>query len=476
MPLSGKLLSEGCKRMFSAEDSGCTRREFLRRGMEAVLAAGVGIGSARQPVASSSKASSEAWPIRPPVGRRRPSPNERIQVACIGLGQRGSQHLHGLESVPGAAVVALCDVDRRVLYRQAEEFRQRTGRAVRLEVDYRRLVEQPDIDAVAVATCNHTHAVIAAAALRAGKHVYVEKPCSHNLWEGEQLVRAAQKYGRICFHGVQARTSPAVQEAIERLQGGLIGQVRLARIRAIRAGPPPPPMPDEPTPPAVAYDLWLGPAAHRPFNRTRFHRDWRWWPEYGNGPLANQAFHLLDLARWGLAVDWPLRIRPVRNPPQQADTLLAGAGLEIWHVEFPAQKAIRVELWPASGWGASVGSASWGAETVTFYGTDGQMEVDCFGYRTWWADGREPGPRQEAPPQEFEEFIRAVHSGQIPPRGPDILQGHFSSGLLHLVNIARELGRTVRFDPARQSILTDSQAFPLARPEYRKPFLMPEIA
>jgi len=469
--------------MFSAEDTGCTRREFLRCGMEAALAAGVGICSSKRLPAPLTKAVGETWPIRPPVGlaRRRPGPNERIQVACIGLGQRGSQHIQGLESVPGAAVVALCDVDRAVLYQQAEEFRQRTGRSVLQEVDYRCLVERTDVDAVSVATCNHTHALIAAAALRAGKYVYIEKPCSHNFWEGLMLVRAAQKYGRVCFHGAQARTSPAVQEAMQRLQEGLIGQVRLARIRAVLPGPPPPPMPDEPTPPGVAYDLWLGPAPLSPFNRSRFHRHWRWWPEYGNGPLASQAFHLVDLARWGLAVDWPQAIRPMGNPAKQAeskqtDTLLWPVGPEIWQLEFPGQKAIRVELRPAGSRDGSVGSAGWFAETVTFYGTYGQMEVDCFGYRTWLGPGREPGPRQEAPPQEFEEFIRAVRSGQIPHGGPDILQGHLSSGLVHLVNIVRQLGRTVRFDPASQTILLDSQAFPLPRPEYRKPFLMPEIA
>lgn len=406
--------------------------------------------------------------------RRRVSPNEQIRVACIGLGQRGSQHWQGWESVPGAVVVALCDVDQTVLARQAQQFRAYTGRDVRLEVDYRRLLDDGTIDAVSVATCNHTHALITLTALQAGKHVYVEKLCSHNLWEGAQLVRAVQKYRGICFHGTQARSSPAVQQAISYLQGGLIGQVEVARIRAVAPGPAPTPGPDEPTPPGVAYDLWLGPAPVRPFNRARFHRHWRWWPEYGNGPLANHSFHLLDLARWGLGVSWPQRIRPGQNLPN-GKIASSVVGPELWQVEFPGRKTILVELWPAPPRPAKA-SACWRpTEAVTFYGTEGQMVVDCFGYRTWFARGREPGPAAKAPSQEFEQFLQAVRTRHIPPAAPDILEGHRSCGLVHLINIARHLGRAIEFDPETQTIPADPEAFALCRSSYRKPFLLPEI-
>ncbi len=446
-----------------------TRREFLGRGVSAAL---VG-GAVGRPEGSATR----SFPIGGLIGwlRGRPGANEQIHVACIGLGQRGSQHWQRLESVPAARVVAFCDVDQWVLARQAEEFRHRTGRTVRLEVDYRRLVEDPGIDAVSIATCNHTHALIAIAALQTGKDVYLEKPCSHNLWEGLQLVRAVQKYGRIGFHGTQARSSPAIQEAIGHLHSGLIGRVERARIRAVDLGPAPPEVPDEPTPPGVAYDLWLGPAPKRPFNRRRFHRHWRHWPEYGNGPLANQALHLVDLARWGLGVAWPVRIQPVPTPPSRSKALSA-LGPEVWQLDFPEQKTILVELWPWEGW---TGKLPWSGclpETVTFYGTDGRMEVSGFAYRSWLGRRRQPGPAAQAPPEEFEQFLHAVQTRQMPAGAPDIQQGHLSSGLIHLVNIARHLGRTIQFDPANQTILADPQASALCRPEYRRPFLLPAIA
>lgn len=372
-------------------------------------------------------------------------------------------------------MVLLCDVDQAVLYRQAEQFRASTGRAVRIAVDYRSVVEDPKIDAITIATCNHTHALIAMAALQNRKHVYIEKPCSHNFWEGQQLVRAAEKSACICFHGTQARTSPAVREAMQWLQKGLIGQLWGARIRTVGPALPPPAAADEPPPPGLAYDLWLGPAPYRPFNRSRFHRYWRWWPEYGNGPLGNQALHLVDLARWGLGVGWPVWVWPVGRPPKyNKHTLICSR--ELWQLDFPEQKTLRIELQPARpDWKRSSNRPF--SETVTFYGTEGLMEVDCSGYRSWLGPLRKPGPASHAPCQEFQEFLQAIGSQHLFPGAPDLYEAHLSCGLVHLVNIARHLGRAVRFDPLSQTILADPDAAQLWQPpSYRKPFLLPEIA
>jgi len=453
-----------------------TRREFLGQGLGAVALASAGDSFSR------ALQTHAAFANRRVVGvvRSRPAPNDRVQAACIGLGHRGRQHLVGLEAVPGAAVVALCDVDQETLGRRADELQQWTGRNVRCSVDYRRLLEDRRIDAVSIATCNHTHALIALAALEAGKDVYIEKPCSHNLFEGRQLVRAAQQYGRICFHGVQSRTSPAVQEAVRHLQEGVIGRVGLARVRCSVGGLPPAATPNEPTPATVAYDLWLGPAPMRPFNRSRFHGCWRWWWEYGNGPLGNQGLHLVDLARWGLGVGWPRQVRPLRNASASDAPLLTPAfpwamGGQAWVFEFPGDKTLVLELWPnekSEGWS---GRRQPTPEMVAFYGSEGMMEVDYLGYRTFLGRRRQPGPYGQAASQEFEQFVLAVRTRRIERGSPSIDEGHLSSGLVHLANIAGRLNRPLRFDPATETILADEEAERLCTRWYRRPFVLPEM-
>lgn len=458
-----------------------TRREFFRQGLGAVALAGA---AASFPQAAQR---GDAFTNRRTFGvvRSRSAPNDRVQVACIGLGDRGRQHLSGLEAVPEAAVVALCDVDQVVLYRRADLVRQWTGQNVSCYVDYRRLLEDRRIDAVSVATCNHTHALIALAALEAGKDVYIEKPCSHNLFEGRQLERAAQAYGRICFHGTQSRSSPAVQEAVQQLQAGLIGRVRLARVRCSVGPAPPAPTPDEPTPSAVAYDLWLGPAPARPFNRNRFHRHWRWWWEYGNGPLGNQALHLVDLARWGLGVGWPRRVQPLPNGDRPTEhiwettsprpTFPGATGDQCWVFDFPGDKRLVLELRANEEAVGQLGRRQPTPETAIFYGSEGVMEVDYFGYRTFFGRRGAPGPHGQAPSEEFEQFIHAVRTRRIEPGGPDIHEGHLSSGLVHLANIAARLRRPVEFDPHAETILADEEAGRLCTRLYRRPFVVREI-
>ncbi|NQT17073.1 MAG: Gfo/Idh/MocA family oxidoreductase [Planctomycetes bacterium] len=389
------------------------------------------------------------------------SANDVIRVACIGLRGRGRHHIDGLQSVRGASVTALGDVDRSILDCRAAELESRTGQKIKRYVDYRRLLDDPEIDAVSVATPNHTHALIAIAAMEAGKDVYVEKPCSHNVWEGRQLVRAARKYGRMCQHGTQSRSSPAVREAIEQLQGGLIGEVSMARAVAFRWRRWTARAMEEPVPPGVDYDLWLGPAPERPFSRHRFHESWRWHSDYGSGDLGNQGVHLMDLARWGLGVGLPARV------------CAAGGHFTFEYPERRKRLVFETRHWTPDSQGRPPGT--FGVAGVTFHGSEGTMQVDHFGYRTFWGPNREPGPAASAGANEYERFVAGVRSRNRADLGAEIEQGHLSTALCHLGNISLRLRRSVHFDPHTETFPGDHAANAMLRGEYREPYVVRAI-
>src|SRR4029077_614892 len=231
--------------------------------------------------------------------------NDRVRVAVCGLRNRGNDHLHGYSRVPNVEIAALCDIDQEILNKRRGEVNGNP----QTFVDVRKLLEDKSIDAVSIATPNHWHSLIAIWACQAGKDVYVEKPCSHNFWEGRQLVRAAEKYNRIVQHGTQIRSSSSIQEAIKGLHDGqIIGEVYLSRGLCFKwrdtighAAP-------EAVPSGVDYDLWTGPAPLKAFTRNRFHYNWHWIWDTGNGEVGNQANDEIDIAQWGLGVGFPVSV------------------------------------------------------------------------------------------------------------------------------------------------------------------------
>ena len=234
--------------------------------------------------------------------------NDRIRVAVCGLRGRGKDHIGNFSRLPNVEVAALCDVDEGVLNKRRGE----VGGGARTFVDIRKLLEDKSIDAISIATPNHWHSLMAIWACQAGKDVYVEKPCSHNFWEGRQLVRAASKYNRVVQHGTQIRSSPAIQEATAGLRDGrLIGDAYLARGLCFKRRDTIGHVPTEPVPVGVDYDLWTGPAPLKPFTRNRFHYNWHWIWDTGNGDLGNQGTHQVDVARWGLGLKFPTRISAI---------------------------------------------------------------------------------------------------------------------------------------------------------------------
>src|SRR5712692_3062846 len=234
--------------------------------------------------------------------------DDRVRVAICGVRGRGKDHLHGFSRVPGTEIAALCDVDESVLNQRIGDMEKLGVPKPKSYVDVRKLLEDKDIDAISIAAPNHWHALMAIWAFQAGKDVYVEKPCSHNWFEGRQLVRAVKKYNRICQHGSQSRSNPGMLEAIHHLRGGTFGEIYMARGLCFKRRDTIGRAPAEPVPAGVDYDLWTGPAPLKPFTRNRFHYNWHWLWDTGNGDLGNQGVHQVDVARWGLGVRFPSRI------------------------------------------------------------------------------------------------------------------------------------------------------------------------
>jgi predicted dehydrogenase len=234
--------------------------------------------------------------------------NDRVRVAVCGVRGRGNDHIRGFAHVPQTELAALCDVDENVSSQRVGEIEKMGLPKPKSYVDVRKLLEDKEIDAISIATPNHWHSLMAIWACQAGKDVYVEKPCSHNAFEGRQLVRAVKKHNRICQHGSQSRSSPGMLEAIRHLSDGAIGDVYMARAICYKWRPSIGHAKEEPVPAGVNYDLWTGPAPLKPFTRNRFHYNWHWIWDTGNGEVGNQAIHEIDIARWGLGVRFPTSV------------------------------------------------------------------------------------------------------------------------------------------------------------------------
>src|SRR6188474_3346851 len=260
------------------------------------------------------------------------SPNETVRMAVVGCGGRGQSHVSAWSSMPNVEIVALCDVDEFHVGEKLKFLEGKGAKKPATYVDLRKLLEDKNIDAISIASPNHWHALQTIWAVQAGKDVYVEKPCTHNIFESQQIVAAARKYNRLVQQGSQSRSSPALREAVQRMRNGELGEVYMARGLCYKWRDTIGKYPDGPMNPSekfsftpggrpepcydsaylskVDYDLWLGPAPKRPFNRNHFHYNWHWHWNYGNGDSGNQGPHQFDIARWGLQKqEHPVKIR-----------------------------------------------------------------------------------------------------------------------------------------------------------------------
>jgi predicted dehydrogenase len=240
--------------------------------------------------------------------RRPQSANETVRVAVLGVNGRGRSHIGGLQPLPNVEVVTLVDPDLNVANERAAAFEKQYGRRPAVVQDMRRVFDDKEIDVVTIATPNHWHALATIWACQAGKDVYVEKPGTHSVAEGRSMIAAAKKYNRIVQHGVQLRSSEAIQEPIQKVKDGFIGDVYMARATIFKWRPKMEHHANEAPPSHLDYEMWVGPGKLRPYSKNHVHYNWHWTWDFGNGEIGNQGVHEIDLLQWGLGVKLPTKV------------------------------------------------------------------------------------------------------------------------------------------------------------------------
>ncbi len=416
------------------------------------------------------------------------NPSDTVRIACVGLRGRGKSHMHAYTSMPNVEIVALCDIDQSVLNKALSDVEAKQKKAPKGYDDLRKLLEDKSIDAISIATPNHSHTLQTIWACQAGKDVYVEKPCSHNMFEAKQIVAAARKYDRIVQQGSQSRSSTALQDAVQKMRDGLIGDIYMARGLCFKWRDTIGHTPVEPVPPGVDYNLWLGPAPEHAFTKNRFHYNWHWFWDYGNGDLGNQGIHEVDIARWGLGVKFPTKVSAIGghfmfDDDQQTPNTLNCA----YEFEADGKKKMmefEVRHWitnheagigvPPPGSQRRGGSNTIGNE---FYGSKGYLAIDGYTeYQTWLGREQQPGPTERKGGDHFANFIEALRSHDRTHLNAEIEEGAASTVLVHLANISYRLGRTLHFDEATYSCKGDPEATAMFTRNYRAPFVVPKIA
>ncbi len=398
------------------------------------------------------------------------SANDKLRVAVIGLNGRGKDHVQGVMSQPDAEVTCLCDVDLVVANKRAEDFEKKYGKKPKVVQDLRRVFDDKEIDAVTIATPNHWHSLAAIWACQAGKDVYVEKPGSHNIFEGRKLVEAAHKYNRIVQHGVQLRSSEAVQEAVQHLRKGTIGNVYMSRGLVFRWRPSIGKKGTEPVPEGLDYNMWTGPAQMEPFSRRIVHYNWHWTWNYGNGDVGNQGIHETDLCMWGLGVETlPAKITAMGGKFLFDDDKITPEVLTTLYHYPDQKKLIQFEVRP---WctnaedGASVGNI--------FYGSEGYLVVNDYdSYQIYFGRKKEKGPGRRAGGDHFANWIKAIRSRKTSDQNGPVESAHLASGLAHLGNISYRLGRVLSFNAATEKFVNDKEADTYLTRNYRKGFEVP---
>jgi len=409
------------------------------------------------------------------------SANDTVRVACVGVRGQGRVHVSRYGAMPNVEVAAICDIDESVQNACIADMEKAGKKRPAVYSDIRKLLEDKTIDAVSIATPNHHHTLQTIWACQAGKDVYVEKPCSHDMFEARQIVAAARKYNRLVQHGTNSRSSIA-REAMRHVHGGLIGDVYMARGLCFKWRDTIGRKPEEPVPPGVNYDLWLGPAPEHAFTRNRFHYNWHWFWDYGNGDLGNQGIHQIDVCRWGLGVKYPTKVSAIGghfmfDDDQETPNTL-NASFEFDDNGKKKMMVFEVRHW-MSNHESGIGEDGSKPNTVgaAFYGSKGRLAIwdeDHGRYQSYLGRDSEPGPSGEDIGNNWANFIAALRTRKQEDLNAPIEEGAISTALVHLANISYRVGRTLHFDATSYSIPGDAEANRMFRREYRKPFVVPE--
>jgi predicted dehydrogenase len=407
--------------------------------------------------------------------------NDRIRVGLIGCGGQGTGDLRAMLRTGGVECVALCDVDdaqtakTRALVET--QFNQKPALFTR---DFRKLLEDKSLDAVIVGTPDHWHALTMVAACQAGKDVYVEKPLSLTIGEGRVMVNAARKHNRVVQMGTQQRSSTHYKEAIAYLNSGVLGKIRVVKTWAYQDWMGNiPKVPDEAAPASVDYDMWLGPAPLRPFNKNRFHFDFRWYYDYSGGLMTDWGAHMIDVANWGMGVKAPSAAVSIGGKfgfPDDAEET-PDTQQVLW--EFPEFSMI----WEHA---TAIGRGPYDRDHgVAFHGNNGVLVVDRGGWEVYpetevkkrkksyrmAGEPRRGGGGEDMHANHIRNFLDCMRTRQRP--NSDVEIGHNSMIACHLGNIAFRSGRRVQWDVERERVVGDAEQQKLVLREYRAPWRLP---
>ncbi|HEX3719503.1 MAG TPA: Gfo/Idh/MocA family oxidoreductase [Verrucomicrobiae bacterium] len=385
--------------------------------------------------------------------------NDDIRIAVVGFNGRGANHISAWEKMKGVRLVALCDVDSNVLAHQVNRAKDQ-GRPTGGYTDLRKLLANKDIDAISIATPNHWHATATVWGAQAGKDVYVEKPISHNIREGEQMVAAQKRYQKIIQAGTQSRSSHGIKEAVEWVQAGNLGKIRVSRGLCYKrrasigktTGP-------QSIPKSVDYDVWLGPAPLTPPRREKFHYDWHWFWDYGAGDLGNQGVHEMDVARWFLGESAVApRIMSIGGRLGYEDDAETPNTLIVFQDYAKAPLVMEVRGLPAKAGSKNMDSYKGGQVGIVVECEGGYVLVPDYNSAIVHDNDGKVIKSFKGSTSHFENFIKAVRSRNQNELNAPILEGHLSTALCHTANISYRLGKQQAPDAIREQIKGDKEA------------------
>ncbi len=408
--------------------------------------------------------------------RRIHGSNERLTAAVMGVNSRGLSVATGFANQVDCDMLYVCDVDSRAMDKCIGQLEKIGRQRPKAQKDFRKALEDKDLDILIVTAPDHWHAPATLLACAAGKHTYLEKPCSHNPREGELLVQSALKHDRRIQMGNQRRSWPNVVAAIRELHAGAIGRPYFAKTwyannrGTIGKGNL------AAVPEWLDYDLWQGPAPRRPYKDNLIHYNWHWFWHWGTGESLNNGTHMVDLARWGLQADYPVKVTSAGGRYRYKDDWET-PDTQIIDIEFPNDTMLSWE-------GRSCNGKSVEGETagVVFYGEEGTLQIDAGNtYRVFDRSGKtvkevrndirtdaldRTGPGMELDALHIRNFLDGIKDKAR--LNSDIEGGHKSTLLMQLGNIALRTGRTLRIDPSNGRILNDRDAMKLWSREYEK--------
>ncbi len=407
------------------------------------------------------------------------SANDKVVVGVIGLAGMGWSNLQSILRVPGVECGALCDVDNNVLHNRAVETENLTGKKPALYGDFRKMLEQKDIDAVIVATPDHWHCLQMVYACQEGKDVYLEKPVANSIQECNILIDAVKHYNGVVQVGQWQRSDPHWMDSVKYLHEGHIGRIRLVKVWSyVGWKGAVPVVPDQPAPQGVDYDMWLGPAPERPFNPNRFHHNFRWYWDYAGGLMTDWGVHLLDYGLFGMESYVPDAVMSTGGKYAYPDDDMQTPDTQVATYDFGDFALI---------WDHTIGiyGANYGrGHGVAFIGDHGTLVVDRGGWEvipeasgTGVKEGLERIPVQESTGQgldlHMENFINCIKTREKP--NCDIETGAHIARFAHLGNIAHRLGRKLYWDGENQRFADDPEADAFIDVEYRAPWELPSL-